>query len=66
MHRWLAYLAEQTITLDPFQSVLFALCNKFNYKVKALYRNRTGFALWYKRLGRDRFYWWTKGTKTIF
>ncbi|MGR5096779.1 IS66 family insertion sequence element accessory protein TnpB [Vibrio maritimus] len=61
----LAYLVEQTMTLDPFQSALFVFCNKSKDKVKALYWDRTGFALWYKRLDRDRFRWPTKGTQTI-
>lgn len=61
----LAYLIEQTMTFDPFQSALFVFCNKSKDKVKALYWDRTGFALWYKRLDRDRFSWLTKGTKTI-
>ena len=61
----LAYLVEQTMTLDPFQSALFVFCNKSKDKVKALYWDRTGFALWYKRLDRDRFRWPTKGTKTL-
>ncbi|MGR5488374.1 IS66 family insertion sequence element accessory protein TnpB, partial [Vibrio alfacsensis] len=33
----LAYLVEQTMTLDPFQSALFVFCNKSKDKVKALY-----------------------------
>ncbi|WP_203219348.1 IS66 family insertion sequence element accessory protein TnpB [Vibrio vulnificus] len=33
----LAYLVEQTMMLDPFQSALFVFCNKSKDKVKALY-----------------------------
>ncbi|MCG9660827.1 IS66 family insertion sequence element accessory protein TnpB [Vibrio mediterranei] len=53
------------MTLAPFQSSIFVFCNKSKDKVKTLYWDRTGFALWYKRLDRDRLRWPTKGTKTF-
>jgi len=61
----LAYLVEQTMRLSPFESSLFLFCNRAKDRVKALYWDRTGFALWYKRLDKDRFQWPNQGIKTL-
>ena len=53
----LSILVEQTLGLDPFAAQLFVFCNRKRDKVKILYWERSGFALWYKRLERDRFPW---------
>ena len=53
----LSYLVEQSMKLDPFEPALFLFCNRAKDKVKAIYWDRTGFALWYKRLDRERFRW---------
>jgi transposase len=53
----LAAIVEQEMGLDVFGSHLFLFCNKNRTRLKVLYWDRTGFALWYKRLERERFVW---------
>ena len=50
----LIVVVEQQMQLSPFQDALFVFCNKKRDKVKILYWDRTGFALWYKRLEKHR------------
>ncbi|APD95379.1 transposase [Alteromonas mediterranea] len=50
----LIVVVEQDMNLNPFRDALFAFCNKKRDKVKILYWDKTGFALWYKRLGATR------------
>lgn len=53
----LAAIAEYELEQNPFDSVLFAFCNRARDKVKLLYWERNGFVLWYKRLEKQRFVW---------
>ena len=43
--------------LDCMTGALFLFCNKGKDKIKILYWDKTGFALWYKRLEKDQFRW---------
>ena len=53
----LIVVVEQQIALNPFRDALFVFCNKKRDKLKILYWDKTGFALWYKRLEKHRFKW---------
>lgn len=51
----LTYLVVNTLKQNPKQSALFVFFNNRYNKIKILYWDRTGFALWYKRLLSGRF-----------
>ena len=59
----LVALVESELERDAYTGALFLFCNKAKDKLKLVYWDKTGFALWYKRLGatRSRFiYCWTQ------
>ena len=53
----LIVVVEQQMALNPFRDALFVFCNKKRDKLKVLYWDKTGFALWYKRLEKHHFKW---------
>ena len=53
---WLWWLCMQ-LELSPLSDALFIFSNKKRDKLKILYWDKTGFALWYKRLEKQRFKW---------
>lgn len=53
----LAAIVEEEMGLDVFGRHLFLFCNRQRTRLKVLYWDATGFAIWYKRLERDRFIW---------
>jgi len=53
----LMVVVEDEMKLSPFNGALFIFCNRSRDKLKALYWDRTGFCLWYKRLEKDKFKW---------
>jgi transposase len=53
----LAALVESELQLPLFSGALFVFCNKSRDKLKLLYWDSTGFALWYKRLDKQKFKW---------
>jgi len=53
----LSIIAENDMALSALSGALFLFCNKKRDKLKLLYWDKTGFALWYKRLDKHRFKW---------
>lgn len=53
----LAVLVEEVLEADPFSHAVFLFCNRERRILKAIYWDRTGFALWMKRLEKHRFPW---------
>lgn len=53
----LSALVESELALPVLSGAVFVFCNKAKDKLKVLYWDKTGFALWYKRLDKDKFKW---------
>ena len=53
----LSQIVEEELEFASMSGALFIFCNKAKDKLKILYWDKTGFALWYKRLEKDRFKW---------
>jgi transposase len=51
----LAELAREAVDEDPLSGHLFVFRNRRADRLKVLYWDRNGFAVWYKRLERGRF-----------
>jgi len=51
----LSVLVQEVLKKDVFAPHLFLFVSRDKRKVKCLYWDQTGFAIWYKRLERDRF-----------
>jgi transposase len=51
----LSYLVEPLLSQRPMSGHLFVFVGRDRRKVKILYWDRTGFALWQKRLERGKF-----------
>lgn len=53
----LSVIVDDVMGLSPFDAAVFVFCNRRRDKLKVLYWDNTGFALWYKRLEKDKFKW---------
>lgn len=53
----LATLVQQQFELDPFTNTLFLFCGRRRDRMKALYWEKDGFLLLYKRLEEGSFHW---------
>ncbi|HHY0446324.1 TPA: IS66 family insertion sequence element accessory protein TnpB [Vibrio parahaemolyticus] len=62
----LAAIIESDTNLALSSGALFLFINKQRDKVKVLYWDCTGFALWYKRLEKDKFKWPSQEKQLVF
>ncbi|CAM3934050.1 IS66 family insertion sequence element accessory protein TnpB [Rheinheimera salexigens] len=53
----LVAIVESELKRDVYTGALFLFCNKAKDKLKLVYWDKTGFALWYKRLEKHKFKW---------
>ncbi|SMF37283.1 Transposase and inactivated derivatives [Alteromonadaceae bacterium Bs31] len=61
----LALVVEEVMALSVFDRALFVFSNKSRSQLKVLYWDETGFALWQKRLEKDKFKWPRKHSKEV-
>ena len=53
----LSLIVDESMGLSSLSGSLFVFCNKKRDKLKVLYWDGSGFALWYKRLEKEKFKW---------
>lgn len=53
----LSVIVQEALKMDPFEDALFVFINCSRNRIKALYWERNGFCLWFKRLEKDKFSW---------
>jgi transposase len=51
----LAHLVESSLTLDPLSGHLFVFRSRRGDRIKILYWDKDGYAMWYKRLEKGSF-----------
>lgn len=53
----LSAIVQESMQLDVFDAALYVFCNKRRTHLKVLYWDHTGFALWQKKLEKEKFQW---------
>ena len=53
----LTAIVQDEMELNPFARYLFIFCNSSRSGLKVLYWDRCGFAMWYKKLEKEKFKW---------
>ncbi|MEJ2664932.1 MAG: IS66 family insertion sequence element accessory protein TnpB, partial [Spirochaetia bacterium] len=53
----LSAIVQEEMKLNPFDKDYFVFCGKTKHILKLLYWDKTGFAMWYKRLEKAKFPW---------
>ena len=61
----LSVIVQEVMALSPFDQALFVFCNQRRTQLKVLYWDHTGFALWQKRLEKERFKWPRQAADTV-
>jgi transposase len=61
----LSQIVEENFKLNPCEGGLFVFISRDRTILKCLYWDRTGFALWHKRLEKAKFRWLKKATGDI-
>jgi len=61
----LSIIVEAEMALSPLSGALFVFCNKKRDKLKLLYWDQSGFALWYKRLEQEKFKWPRRASEAV-
>lgn len=61
----LAAIVEQEMKLSPFSEALFVFTGKNRKLIRAVYWDKTGFAMWSKRLEKARYFWPRSGEQVI-
>ncbi|WP_305812789.1 IS66 family insertion sequence element accessory protein TnpB [Photobacterium leiognathi] len=62
----LAAIIESDTDLPLASGALFLFTNKQRDKIKVLYWDKTGFALWYKRLEQAKYKWPSKEQTSLY
>ena len=50
-------IIQEQMNLNPFEKYIFIFCSTNRSKLKIIYWDDSGFALWYKRLEEEKFHW---------
>lgn len=53
----LVSIVQQVFQLDPFEDNIFLFCGRKPNRIKALYWDKNGFVILYKRLEEGKFQW---------
>lgn len=61
----LSAIVQGSMKLNPLSGALFVFISKRRDRLKILYWERAGFALWYKRLEEEKFKWPVKENASV-